>query len=58
MNDKNTLKARLKALQDGRNRLAADIAKGRVQDRKAAIKHGENITADIKRLKKKLKGMK
>lgn len=52
------LKKRLKALQDGRNRLAAELGTGRIKDKKKraqAIKHGENITKDIKLLKKQLK---
>lgn len=52
------LKKRLKALQDGRNRLAADIGTGRIKGKKQraqAKKHGENITRDIKRLKEMLK---
>lgn len=57
MADAETLRGRIRALQDGRNRLAADFGAGKfkVKDKEMVLKHGDNITKDIIRLKEQLR---
>ena len=50
----NTNKARIAALEKGRQRLAFDMTKEKDPKRRASMKkHGENMTEDIRRLRKK-----
>ena len=47
-------KARIAALEKGRQRLAFDMTKEKDPKRRASMKkHGENMTADIRRLRGK-----